>query len=164
MLFQNLEFFLLKIFCKRKRKNPQILYGLLLYDERMQAWRGKGNKCSKSQGVWKIIVLNLADLALRLIADFPVGFSDIDGSQIYDDIGIKIWPISYSWYNYRSDLSIYTALVKRNRSVTMVLPIVEGLKNWPLVRIKVNVKIIARSTQVNCTFEILYNSNPLVMC
>jgi len=41
-------------------------------------------------------------------------------------------PISYSCYqryNYRSYLSIYTALVKRNHSVTMVLPMVEHLRN-----------------------------------
>jgi len=29
--------------------------------------------------------------------------------------------------------SIYIALVKRNHSVTMVLPMVERLRNWPLV-------------------------------
>ena len=34
-----------------------------------------------------------------------------------------------------SYLSIYTALVKRNQSVTMVLPIEESLRNWPLVEI-----------------------------
>jgi len=46
------------------------------------------------------------------------------------------WPISYSFnhrYNYRSYLSIYTALVKSNHSVTIVLPIVERLRNWPYV-------------------------------
>ena len=45
-------------------------------------------------------------------------------------------PISYSGYhryNYRSYLSMYTALVKRNYSVTMVLPMVEYLRNWPKV-------------------------------
>ena len=36
-------------------------------------------------------------------------------------------------YNDRSYLSIYTALVKRNHSVSMVLPLLERLKNWPLV-------------------------------
>ena len=43
------------------------------------------------------------------------------------------WPISYSFnhrYNNRSYLSIYTTLVKRNHSVTMVLPKVERLRNW----------------------------------
>jgi len=29
--------------------------------------------------------------------------------------------------------TIYTTLVKRNHSVTMVLPMVERLRNWPLI-------------------------------
>ena len=47
------------------------------------------------------------------------------------------WPISYSYYyryNYRSYLSIYTALVMRNHSVTMV----ERLRNWPQVCAELN--------------------------
>ena len=43
-----------------------------------------------------------------------------------------LWPISYSCYhryNFMSYLSIYTALVKRNQSVTMV----ERLRNCPLL-------------------------------
>ena len=34
-----------------------------------------------------------------------------------------------------SYLSIYTALVKRNHSVTMVLPMVERLRNWPITKL-----------------------------
>ena len=41
--------------------------------------------------------------------------------------------IGYHRYNYRSYLSIYTALVKRNHSVAMVLPMVERLRNWPII-------------------------------
>ena len=49
-------------------------------------------------------------------------------------VSCVVWPISYSFnhrYNYRSYLSIFTALVKRNHSVTMVLPMVERLRFWP---------------------------------
>jgi len=51
-------------------------------------------------------------------------------------MGVVICPISYSCYhryNYRSYLSIYTHLVKRNHSVTMVQPMVERLRNRPIV-------------------------------
>ena len=50
---------------------------------------------------------------------------------------VLVWSSSYSCYhryNYRSYLSIYTAQVKRNHSVNMVLPSVERLRNWPLAR------------------------------
>ena len=56
-------------------------------------------------------------------------------------MNVYVWPISYSFnhgYNYRSYLSIYTALVKRNHSVTMVLPMVERLRNWPVIRSTAN--------------------------
>ena len=58
-----------------------------------------------------------------------------------EDMALGIFPnspISYSCYNrynYRSYQSIYTALVKRNHSVTMVLHMVECLRNWPSVNV-----------------------------
>ena len=52
------------------------------------------------------------------------------------ELTVNSRPISYSCYqryNYSSYLSIYSALVKRNHSVTMVLPMLERLSNWPSV-------------------------------
>ena len=70
-----------------------------------------------------------------------------------------IRPISYSCshrYNYRSYLSIYTTLVKRNPGVTMVIPMVERLRNWPIIFLFVQKLqlLMGYSTSI-CCFKLL---------
>ena len=88
------------------------------------------------------------------------------------------WSISYSCYhryNYRLYLSIYTALVKRNHSVTMVLPMVERLRNWPYILItklrtepnishtrKLQVRCLVPFTAAGVVVELCYRGQNIV--